>query len=169
MPVMMSEDNKELVVTCKCGCGDGIHIKIDDEDKDSDYYGFVTYMNNNWYRDQNDSILRCIGRKLKKIWAIIWNKDYYYSDVLMSCNDFQIFKEYINQFGDKQVFMNKNDKQNYETIKYLLGVIKETVQRIDENCEEKIGTGGYSMYDDILTIANSVSGIFELLKELHQK
>ena len=30
---MMSEDKKELIVTCKCGCQDTIHIKVDDEDK----------------------------------------------------------------------------------------------------------------------------------------
>ena len=98
MAVMISEDKKKLIVTCKCGCQDAIHIKIDDEDKDSDYYVIQTYMNGNWYRDQDDRIFRIIGRKLKKIWAIIRNKDYYYSDVLMSCEDFKRFKEYINQF-----------------------------------------------------------------------
>ena len=56
------------------------------------------YMNGNWYRDQDDRILRCIGRKLKKIWAIIRNKEYYYSDVLMSRDDFEKYKEYVNQF-----------------------------------------------------------------------
>ena len=98
MAVMISEDKKDLIVTCKCGCKDAIHIKIDDEDKDSDYYAIQTYMNGNWYRDQGDRVLRTIGRKLKKIWAIIRNKDYYYSDVLMSRDDFKRFKEYINQF-----------------------------------------------------------------------
>ena len=98
MAVMISDDKKDLIVTCKCGCQDAIHIKVDDEDKDADYYAIQTYMNGNWYRDQNDRIFRTIGRKLKKIWAIIRNKDYYYSDVLMSCEDFKKFKEYINQF-----------------------------------------------------------------------
>lgn len=98
MAVMISEDKKELIVACKCGCQDAIHIKVDDEDKDADYYAIQTYMNGNWYRDQDNRIFRVIGRKLKKIWAIIWNKDYYYSDVLMSCEDFKRFKEYINQF-----------------------------------------------------------------------
>lgn len=98
MAVMISEDKKDLIVTCKCGCQEAIHIKIDDEDKDSDYYAIQTYMNGNWYRDQGDRVLRTIGRKLKKIWAIIRNKDYYYSDVLMSREDFKKFKEYINQF-----------------------------------------------------------------------
>lgn len=96
MSVMISEDKKELIVTCKCGCQDTVHININNEDKDD--YAIQTYMNGNWYRDQNDRIFRCIGRKLKKIWAIIRNKNYYYSDVLMSREDFQKYKEYINQF-----------------------------------------------------------------------
>lgn len=70
MAVMISEDKKDLIITCKCGCQDAIHIKIDDEDKDSDYYAIQTYMNGNWYRDQNDRIFRTIGRKLKKIWLL---------------------------------------------------------------------------------------------------
>lgn len=98
MSVMISDDKKELVVTCKCGCQDTIYIKVDNTDKDADYYAIQTILSGNWYRDQDDTVLRCIGRKLKKIWAIIRNKDYYYSDVLMSREDFQKYKEYINQF-----------------------------------------------------------------------
>lgn len=98
MSVMISNDKKDLIVNCKCGCENTIHIRLDDTDKDSDYYAIITYLNGNWYRDQDDRTLRTIGRKLKKIWAILRNKDYYYSDVLMSCEDFKTFKEYINQF-----------------------------------------------------------------------
>lgn len=98
MAVMISKDNKELIVTCDCGCEDAIHIRVDDEDKEYDCYLIQTYMNGNWYRDQNDRVFRTIGRKLKKIWAIIRNKDFYYSEVAMSRDDFQRYKEYINQF-----------------------------------------------------------------------
>ena len=97
MAVMISEDKKDLIVTCKCGCQDAIHIKIDDEDKDAVYYAIQTYMNGNWYRDQDDRVFRNIGRKLKKIWAIIRNKDYYYSDVVMNKEDFEQFKKWVNQ------------------------------------------------------------------------
>ena len=96
MSVMISEDKKELIVTCKCGCQDTIHIEVDDKDKYADYYAIQTILSGNWYREQDDTVLRCIGRKLKKIWAIIRNKDYYYSDVLMSREDFQKYKDYIN-------------------------------------------------------------------------
>lgn len=98
MSVIISKDKKELIITCKCGCQDAIHIKVDDKDKKADYYAIQTYMNGNWYRDQNNRIFRTTKRKLKKIWAIIRNKDYYYSDVLMSREDFEKYKEYINQF-----------------------------------------------------------------------
>lgn len=98
MAVMISDDKKELIVTCKCGCENTIHIRVDDEYKEFDSYAIQTYLNGNWYRDQDDRVFRTIGRKLKKIWAIFRNKDYYYSDVLMSHEDFKRYKEYINQF-----------------------------------------------------------------------
>lgn len=98
MAVMISEDKKDLIVTCNCGCHDALHICIDDIDKDSGYYALMTYMNGNWYRDQGDKILRMIERKIKKIWAIIRNKDFYYSEITMNKENFCKFKEYINQF-----------------------------------------------------------------------
>lgn len=98
MAVMISDDKKELIVTCKCGCQDAIHIMVDETDKEYDTYAYVTYLNSNWYRDQDDKIFRVISRKIKKIWAILRNKDFYYSEICMSQEDFQKFKEYINQF-----------------------------------------------------------------------
>ena len=56
-------------------------------------------MNGNFYKDQY-GMLGILKEKLKKIWAIIRNKDYYYSDVVMNGEDFNRFKEYINQFGE---------------------------------------------------------------------
>ena len=45
---MISDDKKEMIVTCECGCEKAIHIKVDDEDKDADYYAIQTYMSSNW-------------------------------------------------------------------------------------------------------------------------
>lgn len=94
MSVLMNKDKTELIVTCHCGCEDSIHIRIDKED--FDYFAIATYLSGNWYRDQDDTILRVIERKLKKIWSIIRNKDYYYSDIIMNKKDFKAFKEYVN-------------------------------------------------------------------------
>lgn len=95
---MISDDKKELIVTCGCGCEETICIRINDEDKEYGYYAIQTYLNGNWYRDQNDRVLGTIRRKLKKIWAIIRNKDFHYSEVMMNRDDFQKYKDYINQF-----------------------------------------------------------------------
>ena len=98
MAVYITDNKKEMIVDCKCGCGDAILIKVDDSYKDANEYLIQTYMNSNWYRDQDDRILRVIGRKLKKILAIIRNKDFYYSELIMTKEDFKKYKEYINQF-----------------------------------------------------------------------
>lgn len=37
MAVMISEDKKDLIVTCKCGCDEGVHLHISHEG-DEDYY-----------------------------------------------------------------------------------------------------------------------------------
>ena len=72
MAVFKNFKDDELIISCKCGCDEGIHFAIRDY-KDRDY-AFVTHTSSNYYREQ------CPFReKLKKIWAIIRNKDYYYS------------------------------------------------------------------------------------------
>ena len=94
MAVFYNNNETELVVTCNDNCGQAAHIKIDVDD---DYYCFVSYMNGNFYNDQY-GVLDKFKQKCKKIWAIIRNKDYYYSDVVMNKNEFETFKTYINQF-----------------------------------------------------------------------
>lgn len=95
MAVMISEDKKDLIVTCECDCDEGIHLHINHEDEDC--YGYQCFTNGNFYRDQY-GILGTLKNKLKKIWAIIRNKDYYYSDIVMNKEDFEQFKRWINQF-----------------------------------------------------------------------
>lgn len=59
----------------------------------------MSYLNGDFYRGQY-GVFRCMVEKLKKIWRIIRNKDFYYTDVRMNKEDFQKFKEYVNQFGE---------------------------------------------------------------------
>lgn len=93
MAILKSENGNELIVSCKCGCEDCFHIKVEHDDKD---FAYMTYLNSNWYTDQNKKIWYVIFDKLKKIWAIIRNKDYYYSDIRMTQEDFEKYREYIN-------------------------------------------------------------------------
>ena len=73
MSVMISDDKKDLIVTCKCGCQDSIHIKVNDEDKDADYYAIQTYMSGNWYREMdcidNLILMKCL--RSTRIWRIL--------------------------------------------------------------------------------------------------
>lgn len=95
MAVFRNFKDDELIISCKCGCDEGIHFAIRDY-KDGDY-AFVTYTSSNYYREQ------CHFReKLKKIWAIIRNKDYYYSEVCIDKNDFEQFAEWVNKKNIKQ-------------------------------------------------------------------
>lgn len=98
MSVFFNKDNDELVVTCGCGWEDhAAHIKIL-HDKEDDDFCYLTYLNGNFYKEQNQKISEVFKRKLRKIWAIVVNKDYYYSDIIMSRKEFEQFKEFINQY-----------------------------------------------------------------------
>lgn len=90
MAVLKNFRGDELIVSCKCGCDEGIHFTIKDYG-DGDY-AFLTYTNGNFYSQQSSFI-----EKLKKIWAIIRNKDFYYSDILLTKNEFEEFKEWVNK------------------------------------------------------------------------
>lgn len=94
MAVMRSKDGNELYVDCYCGCNDGMRIRITNEEE-FDFYCFLSYTNGNWYKDQT-GMWMTFCNKLKKIWAIIRNKDYYYAEITMTKEDFDEFKEYIN-------------------------------------------------------------------------
>ena len=94
MAVLKNKDNTEMYIDCNCGCDSGIRFRIDKED--FDYYCFMSFTNGNFYMEQGDKITRVLSKKLKKIWAIIRNKDFYYSDIIMTKDDFNEFKKYIN-------------------------------------------------------------------------
>lgn len=96
MAVLTSKDEKDLIVTCKCGCGDSVHLAIDKSDED--LYAIMMFMNGSFASEQDKTFLKVFKEKVKKVWAIIRNKDFYYHDVCMSKEDFETFKEYINKF-----------------------------------------------------------------------
>ncbi len=90
-----TKDTRELIMSCQCGCDEGIRIRINKDDELDDY-AFVTYQNGNWYREQSGSF-KTLTEKIKKIWRIIRNKDFYYSEIIMSKEDFNKFKEYVDK------------------------------------------------------------------------
>ena len=72
MAVLKNKNGTELLIDCCCNCDDGIRLRIDKDDYD---YCIMTYTNGNFYTEQNTTMWRVFCTKLKKIWAIIKNKD----------------------------------------------------------------------------------------------
>ena len=99
MAVLKNKDGTELYIDCCCGCDTGIRFRIEPFSDDLDYYCFMSYTNGNFYNEQDEKVLKVLYKKLKKIWAIIRNKDYYYADITMTKDEFNEFREYINLIG----------------------------------------------------------------------
>lgn len=95
MALFMTEDKKELIVTCKCGCMGSYSIQIE-ADEEYDYYAFICFLKSNTYTAVGP--IEALKTKLKKIWCIIIGKDYCYSDTILSKADYDEFKKFINQF-----------------------------------------------------------------------
>lgn len=100
MAVLKNIDGNELMVDCLCGCDTGIRLRVDKND--FDMYCFMTYTNGAFYKEQGETIFGVLGKKLKKIWAIIRNKDYYYSEFVMNKSEFDMFREYLNNVGKEE-------------------------------------------------------------------
>ena len=93
MSVLKNKDGTELLIDCNCGCDSGIRFRIDKDDFDC--YCVASYTNGKYYTDST-SVWGTFCNKWKKIWAIIRNKDHYYTEFFMNKNEFDEFKEYIN-------------------------------------------------------------------------
>ena len=59
---------------------------------------FITYLKGHFYSEQDRTLLRVLFWKLKKIWKILIGKDFYYSEIIMTKDEYEEFKGYINQF-----------------------------------------------------------------------
>lgn len=93
--IFQNKDKTEIMGTCTCGCENGIRFRIMPDD--DEFYSVLTYYSGNWYKEQDMTCWNVIISKLKKIWAILRNKDFYYSEILFTKEESQEFKEYINE------------------------------------------------------------------------
>jgi hypothetical protein len=91
MAVLKNKDGNELILSCICSCDDGLRVKIDNSDEVS--YCYQTYISGNWYKEQGS-----FKDKLKKICAIIRNKDYYYSEIILNKEQWEEYKEWVNKY-----------------------------------------------------------------------
>ena len=89
--VFLNEDKIQCVITCDCGCMEGASVSIDKEYPDT--YCFSHLLSSQWNVQQYGLMW-----KLKKIWTIIKGKDFYYSELVMTKDDFEKYKEFVNRF-----------------------------------------------------------------------
>lgn len=88
MAIYKNSDGNQMILICSCGCDEGLRVNIEHDD---DIYCYQTYLSGNWYREQGRFL-----DKLKKIWRIIRNKDYYYSEICLTKEDWEKYKEWVN-------------------------------------------------------------------------
>ena len=92
---------------------------------------------------------------MRKIWSIIHNKDYTYSDILLSKEEFNKFKEYINSYGDANLPNSfniiRNELMNHgDLYDGFLASIKSALREIDVETDN---------YDGVATsILNRIIG-----------
>lgn len=89
--VYFTEKENRCVVECDHCAGEGVMIAIDKEDDGGYFYQLI--MDSKWNMEQNGFFW-----KLKKIWAVIRNKDYYYSEICLSKEEFTKFRDWLNKF-----------------------------------------------------------------------
>lgn len=97
MSVFFTKDKQELIVTCNCGCEEAFHLKVN-RDEEDDFYSVLYFMKSNFDTEYAASPWRAFKIKMRKIRCILRNKDYYYSDVILTKEDFAELKRYLEQY-----------------------------------------------------------------------
>ncbi len=93
MSILRSDDREELIIDCNCGCDEGLRMRVNKHD--DNMFFVVTYLSGHFQYKQDQTIFGVIKTKLKKIWRIITNQDYCYSEVCMSRRDLHELSEYF--------------------------------------------------------------------------
>lgn len=89
MATFKTSDNNQLIISCSCGCDEGLRVSIDNDN--DEIYCYQTYLSGNWSKEQKGFL-----DKLKKIWRILINKDYFYSEICLSREDWEEYKKWVN-------------------------------------------------------------------------
>lgn len=96
--VLSNKEGTDFAISCDCGCKNTIRIeKIIDETGNLISIGFLT---DNYYNKQQ-TIWSIIKEKVKKIKCILTNKDFYHFEIILTNDQFNEFREYIDRLDDK--------------------------------------------------------------------
>jgi len=88
----MNENEKDLVeIECNCGCGVMKITKYDYEPIDYN----ISYYKSMFYSNQI-SIIKLILTRIKHAWFTLIGKEYWLFDICLSSNQFEKFKQELN-------------------------------------------------------------------------
>ena len=79
-------ENHEIYADCHCGCDNGLRIRIEKDNFGE--YCFCSYTSGNFYAMQSYFTIR--------------NKDFYYSEIIMSKEEFDKFRKALNKVGSDE-------------------------------------------------------------------
>lgn len=103
---MKDKNNESCALYCSCGCTDGVILKVD---KDDDWNTIeLSLVSDNFYLHSQNKI--SFKDKLKRIWNIIKNEEYYYFDIMIEEEDLKEFKEFVNNINFDEDNENVKDE-----------------------------------------------------------
>ena len=98
MSVCVNKDKNEIIVTCECGCDHGVRMRLDPcwDEPDCTEFAWMSFLSNDVEYDKRNWV-----EKIKRIWAIIRNKDYCYNEVIMTKDEVKDLASYCTQMVSK--------------------------------------------------------------------
>ena len=96
MPILRSDDGDSLLLDCTCGCDNGLRMRV--HRYDDRLFSIITYTSGNFQREQDETVFGVLKKKLRKIFCILRGKDYCYSEVCLTKQDFEEFRAFLADF-----------------------------------------------------------------------
>lgn len=85
---MVYQNDHAVYIRCSCGCGDGMNFHVTRYDHEPEYW--ISLTGDLHYLEQNHGWQR-LKKKLKKLWAVLANRDYQYFELMLTQQEFSEF------------------------------------------------------------------------------
>lgn len=107
--VYKTENCNSLIVNCSCRCGDGLEFTISNFNNVAEVW--MTQTTYSW-NTENTTFWNRFKLKLKRLWSVLCNREYYYTEIILSKDDFSTFVEYVNEMHDNIIDIDNDNKTN---------------------------------------------------------
>lgn len=93
--IMTNKEKDTIALLGSCGISEGVVLQVDSCGNDIDGYD-ISLVSDTYYLDHYTEKNR-FREKLKRIWKILRNQEYYYFDIYVSAEDIKEFKKFVAQ------------------------------------------------------------------------